>query len=400
MDALTAFHPAVRAWFARRFPEGPTPPQAEGWPAIASGVDTLIAAPTGSGKTLAAFLVCIDRLFREAGESAALDDEPTRVVYVSPLKALAADIEQNLRTPLDEIRAVARELGLPAPDLRVLLRTGDTPSAARAAMIKRPPHLLVTTPESLYLLVTAAKSRERLRRVGTIIVDEIHAVARDKRGAHLMLTLERLEALCAQRPQRIGLSATQRPIETNAGLLVGAGRERMATDAAPACRIIDLGHRRALDLAIELPGSPLEAVISHEQWAEILDGIAAHVDRHRTTLIFVNTRRLAERLAHLLAERVGDERVAAHHGSLSKERRLALESRLRAGDLKALVATAALELGIDIGPVELVCQIGSPRSLATFLQRVGRSGHARGATPKGRLYPTTRDELVECAAIL
>ncbi|HXJ79665.1 MAG TPA: DEAD/DEAH box helicase [Candidatus Methylomirabilis sp.] len=398
MDALAAFHPAVRAWFSRRFPEGPTAPQAEGWPAIASGVDTLIAAPTGSGKTLAAFLVGIDRLFREAERWEALDDDPTRVVYVSPLKALAADIQQNLATPLGEIRAVARELGLPAPDLRVLLRTGDTPSAARAAMIKRPPHLLVTTPESLYLLVTAAKSRERLRQVGTVIVDEIHAVARDKRGAHLMLTLERLEALCATRPQRIGLSATQRPIETIADLLVGTSRAN--DERGPSCRIIDLGHRRALDLAIELPGSPLEAVISHEQWSEILDGIAAHVSRHRTTLIFVNTRRLAERLAHLLAERVGDDQVAAHHGSLSKERRLKLESRLRAGDLKVLVATASLELGIDIGPVELVCQIGSPRSLATFLQRVGRSGHARGATPKGRLYPTTRDELVECAAIL
>src|SRR5215510_9745032 len=252
MDALTAFHPAVRVWFERRFPEGPTPPQAEGWPAIASGVDTLIAAPTGSGKTLAAFLVCIDRLFREAGESVALDDDPTRVVYVSPLKALAADIEQNLRTPLDEIRAVARELGLPAPDLRVLLRTGDTPSAVRAAMIKRPPHLVVTTPESLYLLVTAGKSRERLRRVGTVIVDDIHAVAREKRGAHLMLTLERLEALTSDRPQRIGLSATQRPIDAIARLLVGAGEGRSRPDGGPACRVIDLGHRRALDLGLEL----------------------------------------------------------------------------------------------------------------------------------------------------
>src|SRR6266540_3089181 len=310
MDSLASFHPAVRAWFERRFPAGPTEPQAEGWPAIASGHDALIAAPTGSGKTLAAFLVCID------------------------------------------------------------------------------------------LLVTAAKSRERLRSVSTVIVDEIHAVARDKRGAHLMLTLERLDALCATRPQRIGLSATQRPVETIARLLVGAGSGRSPADDAPHCRIVDLGHRRALDLDIELPGSELQAVASHEQWGEILDKIAAHVERHHTTLVFVNTRRLAERLAHLLAERVGEDRVAAHHGSLSKERRLKLESRLRAGDLKALVATASLELGIDIGPVELVCQIGSPRSLATFLQRVGRSGHARGATPKGRLYPTTRDELVESAAIL
>src|SRR5262245_6594174 len=400
MNALASFHPAVREWFARRFPEGPTEPQAEGWPAISSGHDTLIAAPTGSGKTLAAFLVAIDRLFREAAGPASVEEEPTRVVYVSPLKALAADIHQNLEAPLAEIRAIALELGLPAPDLRVLLRTGDTTSSARAAMVKRPPHLLVTTPESLYLMVTSAKSRERLRRVGTVIVDEIHAVARDKRGSHLMLTLERLEALSARRPQRIGLSATQRPIDAIAGLLVGAGEGRRRDDGSPACRVIDLGHRRALDLAVELPGSPLEAVPSHEQWAEILDGIAAHVAQHRTTLVFVNTRRLAERLAHLLAERLGEDRVAAHHGSLSKERRLVLESRLRAGDLKVLVATASLELGIDIGPVELVCQIGSPRSLATFLQRVGRSGHARGAMPKGRLYPTTRDELVESAALL
>jgi ATP-dependent helicase Lhr and Lhr-like helicase len=400
MDALASFHPAVRAWFERRFPAGPTEPQAAGWPAIAGGGDTLIAAPTGSGKTLAAFLVGIDRLFREAQKAEGALENLTRVVYVSPLKALAADIEQNLQSPLAEIRNVARELGLVAPDLRVLLRTGDTPSSARAAMVKRPPHLLVTTPESLYLLVTAAKSREALRSVTTVIVDEIHAVARDKRGAHLMLTLERLDALCARRPQRIGLSATQRPIEAIARLLVGAGDGRGRAGGAPDCQISDLGHRRVLDLAIELPGSELEAVISHEQWGEILDTIAAHVGQHRTTLVFVNTRRLAERLAHLLAERLGDDRVAAHHGSLSKERRLRLESRLRAGDLKALVATASLELGIDIGPVELVCQIGSPRSLATFLQRVGRSGHARGATPKGRLYPTSRDELVECAAIL
>src|SRR5258706_39856 len=400
MDALASFHPAVREWFARRFAEGPTEPQAAGWPAIASGHDTLIAAPTGSGKTLAAFLVAIDRLFRDVPGPASVEEEPTRVVYVSPLKALAADIHQNLETPLAEIRAIALTLGLPVPDLRVLLRTGDTPSSARAAMVKRPPHLLVTTPESLYLLVTAAKSRERLRRVSTIIVDEIHAVARDKRGAHLMLTLERLEALCGDRPQRIGLSATQRPIESIARLLVGAGTRPVSSDEAPRCRIVDLGHRRALDLGIELPGSPLEAVASHEQWGEILDKIAAHVDQHRTTLVFVNTRRLAERLAHLLAERVGSDRVAAHHGSLSKERRLKLESRLRAGDLKALVATASLELGIDIGPVELVCQIGSPRSIATFLQRVGRSNHSRAGIRKGRLYPLTRDELVECTALL
>ncbi len=399
MDALAAFHPAVRAWFAGRFPAGPTGPQAAGWPAIAAGDDTLIAAPTGSGKTLAAFLVGIDRLFR-AAEGEPASELLTEVVYVSPLKALAADIQENLERPLSEIREVAHALGLTVPQLRAVVRTGDTPALARAAMLRQPPHLLITTPESLYLLVTAARSRERLRRVRTVIVDEIHAVARDKRGAHLALTLERLEALADRRPQRIGLSATQRPIETVARLLVGAGPGRSRPDGHPACQVVDLGHGRPLDLAIELPDSELEAVASHEQWGEILDRIAAHVRAHRTTLVFVNTRRLAERVAHLLGERLGEGRVAAHHGSLSKDRRQRLEARLRAGDLGALVATASLELGIDIGPVELVCQIGSPRSIATLLQRVGRSGHARGATAKGRVYPTTRDELVEAVALL
>ncbi len=399
MDALASFHPAIRTWFGRRFPEGPTDPQALGWPAIAAGEDTLIAAPTGSGKTLAAFLTGIDRLFRTAtAESDA--DLATEVVYVSPLKALAADIRENLERPLEEIRAVARELGLAVPDLRVVARTGDTTPTARAAMLRQPPHLLITTPESLYLLVTAGRSRERLRGVRTVIVDEIHAVARDKRGSHLALTLERLDALAKTRPQRIGLSATQRPIETVARLLVGAGEGRNRPDGAPACRIVDLGHRRQLDLTIELPDSELEAVASHEQWGEILDRIATHVRAHRTTLIFVNTRRLAERVAHLLGERLGEGQVAAHHGSLSKDRRLRLEARLRAGELAALVATASLELGIDIGPIELVCQIGSPRSIATLLQRVGRSGHARGAVARGRVYPTSRDELVEATALL
>ena len=374
------------------------PRRLEGWPRIAEGRDVLIAAPTGSGKTLAAFLVCIDRLLR-AGPAAELPDA-VDVVYVSPLKALARDIHQNLETPLAEIRALAAEQGIAIPDVRAQVRTGDTPPSARAAMTRRPPHILVTTPESLYLLVTAQRSREQLRRVRTVIVDEIHAVARDKRGSHLSLTLERLDALAETRPQRIGLSATQRPIERIARLLVGGAPERSAPDGTPACAVVDLGHRRALDLAIELPDSELQAVMSHEQWGEVLDRIAREVTAHRTTLVFVNTRRLAERIAHQLGERLGADKVAAHHGSLSRDRRFRLEERLRAGDLKALVATASLELGIDIGPVELVCQIGSPRSLATFLQRVGRSGHARGATPKGRLYPTSRDELVESAALL
>ncbi len=393
MDALSLFHPLVRAWFERRFPAGPSEPQERGWPEVARGVDTLIAAPTGSGKTLAAFLVCIDRLLREAEANGGVLPDRTEVVYVSPLKALAADVQKNLETPLAELRALAAERGTALPEIRALLRSGDTKPSARTAMLRRPPHILVTTPESLFLLLTAEASRERLRSVRTVIVDEIHALAGDKRGAHLALSLERLEALADARPLRIGLSATQHPIETTAQMLVGVAPERH-------CEIVDLGTRRDLDLAIEVPGSELGAVAPHEQWDEILDRVAQQVEAHRTTLVFVNTRRLAERLAHRLAERLGEEQVAAHHGSLSKERRLRVEERLRAGDLRALVATASLELGIDIGPVELVCQIGSPRSVATLLQRVGRSGHARGMTPRGRLYPTTRDELVECAAAL
>ena len=396
---MRAFHPAVRAWFERRFPEGPTPAQSEGWPQIAAGHNTLIAAPTGSGKTLAGFLVCIDALYRAADRGEVVEGA-TQVVYVSPLKALAVDVQQNLETPLREIAEVAAEMGMTLPALRAEVRTGDTTQSMRAAMIKRPPNFLVTTPESLYLLVTAQRSRAALTSVTTIIVDEIHAVARDKRGSHLAVTLERLERLCVQRPVRIGLSATQRPVETVARLLVGAGPARSNPDGSPRCAIIDVGHRRALDVAIELPSGELEAVASREQLGEVLDAIAAHVNAHRTTLVFVNTRRMAERVAHLLAERLGDEAVAAHHGSLSRERRQRVESQLRAGELRALVATASLELGIDIGPIEMVCQIASPRSIATFLQRVGRSGHSRGGMPKGRLYPMTRDELVECTALL
>ncbi len=399
MNPLSGFHPAVRAWFERRFPAGPTEPQAQGWPTIAEGRDTLIAAPTGTGKTLTAFLVCIDRLYREFQGTGFLEDE-THLVYVSPLKALGVDIQKNLNGPLQEIREVAHAMALAAPEVRALVRSGDTPSSERAAMLRRPPHLLITTPESLYLMVTAEKSREMLRRVHTVIVDEIHAVARDKRGSHLALTLERLEALCEKRPTRIGLSATQKPIETIARLLVGAGGERSEPGGGPRCAVVDVGHRRALHLTLQVPGSELEAVPSAEQWGELLDDVAKQAIDHRTTLVFANTRRLAERVAHLLEDRLGEGQVSAHHGSLSKERRLGVEERLRAGKLRVVVATASLELGIDVGPVELVCQLGSPRSIATFLQRVGRSGHHLGATPKGRLYPTTRDELVECAALL
>ncbi|MCW2909001.1 MAG: associated domain protein [Actinomycetia bacterium] len=421
---LELFHPAVRSWFATRFPAGPTEPQAEGWQEIAAGRHTLIAAPTGSGKTLAAFLVCIDRIYRahesrcgapeagsqtpgpdphatEAGSSAGAERVAgPQVVYVSPLKALAVDIWQNLEAPLAEIARTAEALGLPAPDIRVAVRTGDTAAAERAAMLRNPPDFLITTPESLYLLVTAERTRAMLAPVRTVIVDEIHAVAGNKRGSHLALTLERLQHLAEQPVQRIGLSATQRPVETVARLLVGAGPGRSAPDGSPRCAIVDAGHRRELDLALELPGDEPGAVASAEQMAEILDLIAGHVLGHRTTLVFVNTRRMAERIAHQLGERLGDGQVAAHHGSLSKDRRQRVESRLRSGDLRALVATASLELGIDIGPVELVCQIGSPRSFGTFLQRVGRSNHTRGGIPAGRLYPTTRDELVESAALL
>jgi ATP-dependent Lhr-like helicase len=393
------FHPAVRTWFGRRFPGGPTLPQAGGWAEIAAGRDTLIAAPTGSGKTLAAFLVCIDRLYRAHQAGAPLAEGP-QVVYVSPLKALAVDIHQNLEAPLREIAEVAAELGLDAPHIRVAVRTGDTAASERAAMLRRPPNFLVTTPESLYLLVTADRSRGMLAGVQTVILDEIHAVAGNKRGSHLALTLERLHHVAATPPQRIGLSATQRPIEAIARLLAGAGPDRSNSDGSPRCSIVDVGHRRALDLALELPDDELGAVASAEQMAEILIRIAEHVKGHRTTLVFVNTRRMAERIAHQLGERLGEDQVAAHHGSLSKERRQRVESRLRAGDLRALVATASLELGIDIGPVELVCQAGSPRSFATFLQRVGRSNHTRFGTPRGVLYPTSRDELVECAALL
>jgi ATP-dependent Lhr-like helicase len=395
------FHPAVRTWFERRFPDGPTAPQENGWHQIAAGKHTLIAAPTGSGKTLAAFLVCIDRLCRvqEAAEEAEPRRGP-RVVYVSPLKALAVDIQQNLDAPLREIGEVATELGLAVPAIRVAVRTGDTAQAARAAMLRNPPDILVTTPESLFLMVTSERSRDMLRSVETIIVDEIHAVAGSKRGSHLALTMERLEHVADAPLQRIGLSATQRPIETVARLLVGAGPDRCAADGSPKCAIVDSGHRRKLDLALRLPDDEMGAVASTEQMAEIVDMIAAEVADRRTTLVFVNTRRMAERVAHMLGERLGEDQVCAHHGSLSAARRQKVERRLRAGDLKALVATASLELGIDIGPVELVCQLGSPRSFATFLQRVGRSNHTRTGVPTGRLYPTSRDELVECAALL
>jgi ATP-dependent Lhr-like helicase len=382
-------HPVVRDWFVSRFGT-PTEPQMLGWPHILEGRSVLISAPTGSGKTLAAFLTCIDRLVRLALDGTLTDR--TEIVYVSPLKALGNDIQKNLEGPLAEIAALARDRGLTLPDIRTAVRTGDTLMPARRAMLKRPPHILVTTPESLYILLTADGSRRILRDVNTVIVDEIHAVADDKRGAHLALTLERLDALTGRGLTRIGLSATQKPIEVVADFLGGAGRPRPT--------LVEVAPRRALDLAVEVPGDELGPVATHELWDEIYDRIAAHAAAHRSTLVFVNTRRLAERVTHHLAERLGEAQVAAHHGSLARKSRLEAERRLKAGELRALVATASLELGIDIGTIDLVCHIGSPRSIAVALQRVGRAGHWRGAVPKGRFFATTRDELVECTALV
>ncbi len=420
------FHPAVAGWFARRFPDGPTAPQEAAWPHIAEGRDVLVASPTGTGKTLTGFLVAIDAAYRAADAGSPRAGLPG-VLYVSPLRALAVDVHENLHMPLSEIRDEAARLGYADPGLRVAVRTGDTPPAERAAMRKNAPDLLVTTPESLYLLLTAPSSRAMLRGVHTVIVDEVHTLARDKRGSHLALSLERLDGLVTANGghlQRIGLSATQRPLDVVARLLSGVHDDR------PPTVIVDCGHARDLNVAIELPDSELEAVASGAQFSDILDRIAAHTREHRTTLIFVNTRKMAERVAHQLAERLGraeesepgntdvlgntdapggtDVRadvdasllVAAHHGSLSAARRRIVETRLRAGDLRALVATASLELGIDVGPVELVCQIGSPRAIGTFLQRVGRANHQRDGVPAGRLFPMTRDELVECTALL
>ncbi len=392
---VESFHPAVSSWFRERFGE-PTAPQAHAWPSIQARQHTLIAAPTGSGKTLAAFLSAIDAIVRE-GLDHELPDE-CRVVYVSPLKALSNDVRRNLEEPLAGISQQLVKLGLAAPAVRTFVRTGDTPSSERTAMTKRPPHILVTTPESLYILMTSEGGRGILRTVRTVIVDEIHAVAGTKRGAHLALTLERLEALTGDGLLRIGLSATQKPVEEIARFLVGA--QRVDSNGVAACSIVDEGHRRDLDLAIEIPRSPLEAVMSTEVWGEVYDRIAELIGEHRTTLVFVNTRRLAERVTRYLGERLGEARVAAHHGSLSRERRFDAEQRLKAGELSALVATASLELGIDIGSVDLVCQIGSTRSIATLLQRVGRSGHALAKLPRGRIFPLTRDELVESAALL
>ncbi|HET7929859.1 MAG TPA: DEAD/DEAH box helicase, partial [Rhodanobacteraceae bacterium] len=432
---LHEFHPAVGNWFASAFP-APTPAQADAWPAIKRGENVLIAAPTGSGKTLAAFLAAIDELVRTGLDGTLADN--THVVYVSPLKALSNDVRINLEAPLTGIRAQLASLGLPDVEIRTAVRTGDTPEAARRAMRKRPPHIVVTTPESLYILLGSESGRSLLHTTRSVIVDEIHALVQSKRGSHLALTLERLDALCGQRCTRIGLSATQKPIGMVADFLVGAhpsllpsgegvsrpattGREadegpgshgflaRSAPSPLPLsrgergssrCTIIDAGHQRARDLGIELTNVPLQPVMSNDAWGLVYDRLAELIEQHRTTLVFSNTRRGVERTTRHLAERLGKDAVAAHHGSLSKEKRLDAEQRLKSGNLRALVATASLELGIDIGEVDLVCQLASPRSIAAFLQRAGRAGHAVDGVSKARLFPTSRDDLAECVALL
>ena len=395
MAELDLFHPAVRDWFLSRFPAA-TEPQALAWPAIKQHQHMLIAAPTGSGKTLAAFLSAIDDLVWKSASGELVDE--TQVVYVSPLKALSNDIQINLQEPLRGIQQNLQAAGIGGVEIRTLVRTGDTPAKDRTAMTKKPPHIVVTTPESLYILLTSEGGRRMLGTTRTLIVDEIHAMVDDKRGSHLSLSIERLQTLVKRPLVRIGLSATQKPIEEVARFLVGASN--LDADNIPRCTIIDTGHTRRLDLAIEVPSSPLEAVMSNEVWEEIYNRLAALIREHRTTLVFVNTRRMAERVARHLGERLGDENVTAHHGSLARELRLSAEQRLKSGELSALVATASLELGIDIGAVDLVIQIGSTRAISTLLQRIGRSNHTVSGFPKGRVFPLSRDELVECAALL
>ncbi len=388
MSSLDRFHPASAAWFRQTFPE-PTGAQARAWPAIGAGSHTLIAAPTGSGKTLAAFMSAIDDLVRE-GLERGLQNE-CHVLYISPLKALSNDVQKNLQAPLEGIRNELFAQGLADVEIKAWVRTGDTPQSERDRMRREPPHIVVTTPESLYILLTSDSGRKLLSTVRTVIVDEIHALAGNKRGAHLALSLERLAALTPKPPVRIGLSATQKPIEEVARFLTGTGEQ---------CTIVDTGHIRDRSLHLEMPRSPLTPVMSNEVWTELYDRLAELTATHRTTLIFANNRRQAERVARHLAERIGEEHVTSHHGSLARAHRLDAEQRLKRGELKALVATASLELGIDIGDVDLVCQLGSPRGISTFLQRVGRSGHGVGALPEGRLFPLTRDDLVDCTALL
>ncbi len=395
-DPLSLFHPLVREWFTGQF-FAPTDAQAEGWAAIARGRHTLISAPTGSGKTLAAFLKCLDGLVRQGLEGEIPDK--TQVVYVSPLKALSNDIRRNLMTPLRDLQELAEVRGAPLPDIRVAVRTGDTPQSERQRMAKKPPHVLVTTPESFFILLTSESGRRGLNGVSTLIVDELHAVADDKRGSHLSISMERLATLSDERITRIGLSATQKPIEEVGRFLVGM--DNMDPEGRPDCTIVDTGHAREIDLAIEMPKEDeLGPIASHDLWDRTLDRIVELTKDHRTTLLFVNTRRLVERLAHQLSGKIDEEQIVAHHGSMSHERRHEAERKLKEGEVKLCVATASLELGIDIGAIDLVCQIGSPRSVSILLQRIGRSGHHVGGTPKGRLFPLTRDELIESIALV
>jgi ATP-dependent Lhr-like helicase len=391
----TLFHPLVWRWFTERF-ANPTPPQQHGWESIAAGQSTLIAAPTGSGKTLAAFFWSIDRLIKRALNGGL--DERTSVVYVSPLKALGNDIAKNLQGPLAEIYDLAGREGILLPTIRVAVRSGDTPARERQLMVRKPPHILITTPESLYILLTAPRSREFLKTAETLIIDEIHAIAQDKRGAHLALSLERLDQLVGWPLQRIGLSATQKPIEEIARLLVGS--RQISSNNTPKCAIVDVGHRREMELRIEVPDEELGPIIRQDIWTAVYDKLVEQINSHRTTLVFVNTRRLVERVAHQLTERLGEGKVGAHHGSLSRKTRLEVEEKLKSGQYPVVVATASLELGIDIGHVDVVCHIGSPRNLAILLQRVGRSGHWLGAIPKGILYPLTRDDLLQSVAAI
>ncbi|MBA2261948.1 MAG: DEAD/DEAH box helicase, partial [Solirubrobacterales bacterium] len=415
-DPLAAFTPTVRDWFGRAF-AGPTPAQELAWPAIATGEHVLISAPTGSGKTLAAFLWGLDRL---AGDGARRSPVPateetgdvawrstlaategrnrfTRLVYVSPLKALAYDVDRNLRAPLRGIGA----------DLRVGIRTGDTPSREREAMRRTPPDILITTPESLYLMLTS-RAQSILTGVEAVIVDEVHAVAATKRGAHLALTLERLAAISDHDPQRIGLSATQNPLEEVGRYLVGPRRR---------CRIVDVGVTKPLDLRIHVPvesmvepdadalADPLDPAAGGEAtrrsiWPAIYPELLAQVREHRSTIVFVNNRRMAERLALRLNELAGEAIARAHHGSLAREERTVVEEQLKAGELPCLVATSSLELGIDMGAVDLVVQVESPKSVARGLQRIGRAGHNVGDVSKGRIFPKFRADLLECAVVV
>ncbi|MBL8915238.1 MAG: DEAD/DEAH box helicase [Archangium sp.] len=390
--ALLDCHSVVRTWFHETLGE-PTDPQIRGWPLIRAGKNVLIAAPTGSGKTLTAFLACLDELFRAAAKGEL--PEETRVLYVSPLKALGNDVQKNLLLPLEQLKERAKSAGIELPEIRVMVRTGDTPAKERAAMVKKPPHILITTPESLYLYLTAGKSRDTLANVRTVVVDEIHALARDKRGSHFALSLERLKSLTGRAPQLIGLSATTRPLDRLAHYLSGEAR-----DGVQSVEVVEVGHVRPWELWLETPDEELTAAPTHEMWGQVYDRLIELTSQHRTMLIFSNTRRLAERVAHDLGERIGHEHVASHHGSMARELRLAAEERLKSGKLKVMVATASLELGLDIGSIDLVVQLGSPRSIAVMLQRLGRSGHHKSAISKGVLFAMTRDELVECTALL